>query len=195
MAVVPFPSATDRTDGEALEALERRDYREVLVRLMQAHGDEIHAFCAGLLGSRDLADDLCQVVFIDVFQALPRYEPRASLRAWLFGIARHRCLDAVRGRRRWGALVEPASELPEAAAEGARSDEKLAAAQLGKAVEDCLQSLPPQTRALLLLRFRSQLSYEEMASTCGEKIGTLRVRVARALPLVRRCLEEKEMAP
>lgn len=195
MAMAPFPSATDGAAGEALEAVERRDYRQALVRLMQAYGDEIHGFCAGLLGSRDLADDLCQVVFIDVFQALPRYEPRASLRAWLFGIARHRCLDAMRGSRRWAALVEPGGELPEAAAAGAPSDEKLAAAQLGKAMEDCLQSLPPRTRALLLLRFRSQLSYEEMATSCGEKIGTLRVRVARALPLVRRCLEEKGMAP
>jgi RNA polymerase sigma-70 factor (ECF subfamily) len=194
MGAEPLDSAQDALAAEALAAAERKDFRAALGLLMRAYGNEVYRFCLGLLHGREAAEDVLQTVFIDAFQALPAYEPRSTLRAWLHGIARHRCLDALKGSRRWATLVEPVSELPERADGTPGTDQLLATSRLSRALEDCLDGLPIHARETVLLRFRSQLSYEEMSVACGEKVGTLRVRVARALPLLRRCLEEKGMS-
>jgi RNA polymerase sigma factor (sigma-70 family) len=183
------------TESEPLAAIERKDYRGAVALLMRHHGTEVYRFCLGLLGDADAAQDLLQSVFIQAFQALPTYVPRSTLRAWLYGIARHRCLDALKGSRRWTRLVEATGELPEAADSAPGSDARLAAADLRAALESCLDQIPAKARECLIMRYRSQLSYEEIASVCEEQIGTLRARVARALPLLRKCLEQKEALP
>ena len=53
-----------------------------------------------------------------------------------------------------------------------------------------MSRLSDKIRDTLLLRFKSGRSYEEMSDILGEKAATLQARVARALPALRRCLEE-----
>lgn len=60
-----------------------------------------------------------------------------------------------------------------------------------RALEDCLDTLDERSRAVLLLRFHDDLPYEEISAILGDSAGALRVRVARSLPLLRRCLELK----
>ncbi len=191
--------AAESAEAEAKAALSARDPRRAIAVLMRAYGTELFRFCREQLSDQEAAQDLLQVVFIQAFQSLDGYEPRSTLRAWLYGIARHRCLDAQKNRRRWARVVEPHHEAegeppdrPDAAPSG---EEHLGARDLRAALEDCVQRLSATARETVLLRFRAELAYEEMAEACGEKIGTLRVRVARALPVLRKCLEEKEMSP
>jgi DNA-directed RNA polymerase specialized sigma24 family protein len=63
------------------------------------------------------------------------------------------------------------------------------------ALEDCLRNVSAKVRAALLSRYQHNLSYEEIAESCGDKPGTLQARVTRALPVLRRCLEGKGVEP
>jgi RNA polymerase sigma-70 factor (ECF subfamily) len=65
----------------------------------------------------------------------------------------------------------------------------LDAQSISKALEECLDELPPHVRAAVRLRYEEGLSYEEMSRICEERPATLQARVARALPLLRRSLE------
>jgi len=60
-----------------------------------------------------------------------------------------------------------------------------------RAVRDCLDALPPEKRAAVLGRFYADLEYGELAAATGEKTDTVRIRVGRALPDLRECLERK----
>jgi len=182
--------ACELLERGAQAALERKDFRGALTFLMRAYGTEVYRLCIDLVGDPHGAEDLLQTVFVQAFESFPRYVPRSTLRAWLHGIARNRCLDALRGRRRWR-LMEVPEELPEPVDPGPSGEDRLSALERKNALEDCLQRLPPKARQSVHLRFRAQLSYDEMSEICGEQTGTLRVRVARAMPLLRRCLEEK----
>lgn len=185
-------------EADALAAHSRGDFRAATAALMRLYGPAIYRFCLEQTRDAPAAEDLLQAVFIQAHQALPRYVPRTSLRAWLYGIARHRCLDAVSSRRRWARVVEPEGErpdLPEVPDGAAGGDAHVAALEHRAALDGCLEKLPPRVRETLLLRFRADLSYNEMSEACGEQPGTLRVRVLRALPLLRRCLEEKGVEP
>jgi DNA-directed RNA polymerase specialized sigma24 family protein len=60
-----------------------------------------------------------------------------------------------------------------------------------EALEACLMSLSPAARDAILLHYQQDLSFEEAAEIAGEKPGTLQMRVARALPALRACLEAR----
>src|SRR5262249_23650225 len=60
----------------------------------------VYRYCRIALGDTVLADDVHQQVFIEAFRDLPGFAGRSTLRTWLFGIARHRVLDAAKRRRR-----------------------------------------------------------------------------------------------
>ena len=64
-----------------------------------------------------------------------------------------------------------------------------------RALDDCLAQLTPEVRAAVLMRFQQGLRYDEIARGTGERSGTLHMRVTRALPVLRRCLEGKGIEP
>ncbi|HET6981899.1 MAG TPA: sigma factor, partial [Myxococcaceae bacterium] len=93
-----YPDAGD-SDEAFRAALAARDFRAAVATLMREHGTGVYRFCLHHLRERATAEDVLQLVFLQAFEALPTYQARASVRAWLLGIARHRCMDTVKGQR------------------------------------------------------------------------------------------------
>jgi RNA polymerase sigma-70 factor (ECF subfamily) len=186
--------SADPPDDEFKKALAEQDFRAGVGALMRNHGTAVYRFCLDLLREPDAAQDLLQLVFLQAYEALPRYEPRTTPRAWLFGIARHRCMDALKGQRMRLRVVTAGAELPDSPDPTEGTEKSLLRTELQRALWECLEELPVSARELLHLRFSAQLPYEEIAELSGERPGTLRVRVARAMPLLRQCLERKGMA-
>jgi len=176
-------------ETEVLEELERGDRKRALTILMQAYGDDLYRHCRQMLRDPALADDVHQTVFVQAYRDLPRFSRRSTLRTWLYGIARHRCLDALKARRRWFRRFELADAPPDGQDLRPRADEHLAAVGVASALELALDELKPKVRVAVLLRFREDMTYEEMAEVCGERPATLQARVARAMPRLRKCLQ------
>jgi RNA polymerase sigma factor (sigma-70 family) len=187
--------AVSDPEWSALAALDRGSPEEALSILMRVYGKGVYRYCRQMVGSDDLAEEIQQLTFVQAYEGLTKFARRSSLRTWLFGIARHRCLDFAkmnqRRRRRFG----PIDEMPDVAAPGGSVEDRLTESSRARALERCLQELGPRVRDAVLQRFQQGLSYPEIARLSGEKAPALQVRVARALPLLRRCLEEKGMAP
>jgi RNA polymerase sigma-70 factor (ECF subfamily) len=181
-------------EREALRCLEQHRPQDAIVLLVKHYGNPLYRFCRSILASDVDAQDVLQTVFMQAFEGLPSFTENATLGAWLFGIARHRCLDRIRSERRRG----PSDPRPEALAElpavAPPADEQLGARGATRAIEHCLEHLEPKLRAAVVLRYQQQLSYDEMSRVSGDRAGTLRVRVARALPLLRACLEGRGIA-
>src|SRR5215468_4994374 len=174
-------------DADVL-ALVGDDARTALQRLMQRHGHAVYRYCRIALDDAVLAEDIHQQVFIEAFCDLPGFAGRSTLRTWLFGIARHRVLDAAKHQRQARAHLEVAAgaDLPDLAPPpGEGLDNALLQAALGT----CLAALDEPIRTAVLLRYQQGLTYEEMAEICGEKAGTLQVRVSRTLRKLRDRLE------
>jgi RNA polymerase sigma-70 factor (ECF subfamily) len=179
----------------ALAALDRRDADEALAILMRAYGTAVYRYCRQMVGDEHLAEEVHQMTFVQAHEGLLRFARRSSLRTWLFGIARHRCLDLLKMDRRRRRRFEPIEGAPDLPEPGGSVEERLADESRARALEGCLRRLAPRARTAVLLRFQQGLSYPEIARLSNEKAPALQVRVARALPVLRRCLEEKGMAP
>jgi RNA polymerase sigma factor (sigma-70 family) len=172
---------------------------------MRMHGDEVLRFCASMLADVATAEDVRQTVFIEAFAGLPSYAGRGSLRGWLFGIARHRCLDAARTQRRWNWRFwanrasgdgPPSAGAPDptsaaAPADAAVPEDRLDEPRRLAILRSCLGQLPADVRVLVLLRYEQDLPYEEIARMSRERAATVQARVARALPRLRTCVESK----
>ncbi|HET7500273.1 MAG TPA: sigma-70 family RNA polymerase sigma factor [Kofleriaceae bacterium] len=160
--------------------------------MMSAHGRAVYGLCIRVLRDRSLAEDAFQRVFLDAYRDIERFQGRSSLSAWLLGIAGHRCQDALKAQRRRVQRLEPdADVLVRVADPGPGPIDDVERARIFAALADCLRALSDEARMAVLLRFQHGKSYEELSRLLGEKPNTLHARVSRALPLLRRCLEDK----
>jgi RNA polymerase sigma-70 factor, ECF subfamily len=179
-------------DKLALERLENGDLRGAIELIMATHEDAVFAYCARMLRDRELAEDVAQQVFIEVHRDLARFRGDSSLKTWLIGIAHHRCGDAIKSRARRSARIELDDQaITDHPDTSSAPLERIDLERLRLVIEDCLEELSDDVRETVLLRFLSDMTYEEMAVLLGRKADTLCVRVARAMPVLKRCLERK----
>lgn len=183
-------SQSETVDTAILNALDRGDHSEALEVLMETHGTAIYRFCRRIVGNDELAEEAHQLAFVQAYRSLAQFSRQATIRTWLFSIARHRCLDLLKSRRRRDRRFELVDEVPEPAdADGHADDAGLEARDRHSALDRCLSQLTEPVRAAVLLRFRDAMSYPEMEGIFEERANTLQARVARALSSLRRCLE------
>ncbi len=143
-----------------------------------------------LLRNADDADDVAQETFVRAYGALDRYDERYAFYTWLRAIATRVALNEIAKRRRrrtdgGGIFDTAAANVP-----GQAHDplESIAREELQAAVEAALDEVPPDYRAVLVLRAQENLSYAEIASTLEIPVGTVMSRLSRARISVRRVL-------
>src|SRR5262245_23723629 len=121
----PPPRREVASDDAAILALvERGAEREALIELMRRHGDPLYAFCLRLRRDPDRAADVQQQVFLEAYRDLRTFGGKSALRTWLFSIARHRGLDAIKSHAvHAGPRHRPESELEVVAGGGPAIDE------------------------------------------------------------------------
>jgi RNA polymerase sigma-70 factor, ECF subfamily len=159
--------------------------------LMERYGPTVDRYCRRMLGADADGEDVSQIVFIQAFEAIQRMSPIDNPCAWLLGIARHRCLDRLKGRRRAPVLADT-DQLEHAADGDTPCDVVARDPGASQALDDCLAELDARSRTVVLFRFRDQLSYDAISRVTGDRPGALRVPVARALRQLRRRMEMRE---
>ena len=155
--------------------------------VLQEYEQPLIGYAIKLTGDADAARDLAQ----DTFLALCR-KPLApddpKLGPWLFRVLRHRAIDRLRKERRMHHLEAPdAAPTPELAplAAAERRDEALR-------LEAALRQLPPRQQEVVWLRFRSGLSYKEIAEVTQSTTGSVGSLLHTALRRLRERLGETE---
>ncbi|MGB1015791.1 MAG: RNA polymerase sigma factor, partial [Nannocystaceae bacterium] len=130
-----------------LRALDHGRHRLALKLMMQAYGSIVLARCRQLLRpDHSAAEDVRQVVFVQAYRDLERYERRSSIRGWLLAIARNRCIDHARKRGRSLAVdcgVDATEMLERLPTSAEQPEYALARATTAQHLEDCLHRLQP----------------------------------------------------
>jgi RNA polymerase sigma-70 factor (ECF subfamily) len=162
--------------------------RRAASALVVDYGSDVFATCLAMVRNRAAAEDLTQDIFSDAIRGLSSYRGESTPRTWLLSIARHRCIDFLRARKRdpWGGPLSEEND-PDAQPDlDASGPEWLANRDQ---VNLALEALPEGDRALVVLRFKNGLEYDELATAFGLRPGTVRMRVSRALARMREALE------
>jgi RNA polymerase sigma-70 factor (ECF subfamily) len=184
------PAHAEDPDRDIIHLIHIGALHAAMRGLMQRHGDAVYRYCRGALHDPALVDDVHQQIFIEAHRDLAKFAGRGALRTWLFAIARHRVLDAVKAHRRARVHFEDrdAAEAPDP---NPPIWERLDDARLYDALAACCSELGEHLRTAVLLRYQQGFTFEDMAEVCDAKPGTLQARVARALPKLRACIEAR----
>jgi RNA polymerase sigma-70 factor (ECF subfamily) len=180
----------DPRDGELIERWRRGEPAafEELVRRWQP---PVSRFLSRWTGQAETARDLCQEVFLRVYQASSRYRENGAFASWIYRIALNVARDAARRTRR-----EPEPLPSEPPADVTPSGVELCEQrELTRFVQHSLAELPENQRLVLVLRHYQQLSFEEIARLTGTPATTLKSRFAAALQRLRSQLEEHGWGP
>jgi RNA polymerase sigma-70 factor (ECF subfamily) len=141
------------------------------------------------------AADIVQEAFVRAFQALGSFDPNRSFGAWIARIAANLCIDHYRRRRLHLVSLdapldqepgERSRDLPDAAP---LPDELVSRAESASRMDSLVQGLPPRYRIVILLRYKEDLAYEEIAEVLRLPLGTVKARLHRAHHLLKRRLE------
>ena len=165
--------------------------------LVQRYNTPLFNFIFRFLGDYDQACDVSQQVFLRFYTSLPKLNTGEPFKPWLFQVARNCCVDELRRRRRYaihfsqlevensdgemiflGDMADP-SPLPEEVVE--RND-------LQHYLQNAIDVLPPKFRAVVLLRYASQMSFSEIGCTLSMPEATAKTYFHRAKVLLRKIL-------
>jgi RNA polymerase sigma-70 factor, ECF subfamily len=199
------PDASETTDPRLREgsvetvAHARRPFRGVAAEVgehLDGHRAELTGYCSRMLGSHVDAEDAVQETLIRAWRGLDRFEGRAALRTWLYGIATNVCFDHVRGSRR---RAHPIDLGPGGSADALLARERLAPttgvpafeatdpADVAVSREEsrlalvvALQRLPPRQRAALFLRDVLRWRAKEVADLLGATVPSVNSALQRA---------------
>lgn len=171
----------DRSD-EDLMALVRLGTRAAFRVLVVRHSPKLASFCARTSGDRERAAEIAQEVWLAIWDARERWEPRSTFRAYLYTVAFTRARNHARSRKRSAAVFTPkALEVESLAANDPSEIDRLLERERRERVLSAVAELPEAMRSAVILRFVDELSYDEMEKALATNASTLRARVHHAL--------------
>ena len=183
-----MPASSQPDPDAALMLRVKRGDRAAFAELVEKYRQPVMNFIYRTLPDAAEAEDLAQVVFLQVFKSAHRYEPSAKFTTWLFTIARNLCLNELRRRSR-----HPASSLdaphPEHDEEPQRQYEDvktcsptdaLLHGELTEKIAQAVAELPESQRTALLLFREEELSYDEIGGILGCSLSATKSLIHRA---------------
>ena len=168
------------SSDESLMLEFQRGSREAFEELFARYREPLYGFFRRRLASRELAEELTQETFLAVIRGTARFEPRALVRTYFYGIA-WKLLSSE--RRRQAKVGPPSSSYPE----GALQDY----ADTAFWVKQALEKLDVAEREILMLREYEQLTYSEIADLLRIPVNTVRSRLFRSRMALKDCLEPR----
>lgn len=127
--------------------------------------------------SREDAEDLAQDTVLTALRFVHRFQEGTNLRAWLTTIMRHTYINHYRKDRRCGDRVE----MTDSAAEETMLDALIAE----DVIERAISLISCNQKAVVLLRYKEGLKYEQIAERLGIPVGTVRSQLHRARQIMR----------
>jgi len=168
------------TDSVLMKLVQAGDSAQ-LATLFERYHLGLFRYLLSLTRNRALSEDLVQEVFFRVLKYARSYDPSLSFPVWLYGMARNACFDALHE----GRAEMTGSEMEEIRSSAPMPEEALARKQDVTFLQEALQRLPEEKREVLILSRFHNMRYEEIARILKCEIGTVKVRVYRALKELR----------
>ena len=181
----------DRTDEELL-ALFRQGTHEAFGALVRRYEGVLYGYLRRYLGDSDLADDVFQNTFLQLYTKINQFEAGRPFRPWLYAIATNQAIDALRRRNRHPTirLHAEADDVNDAETPHLMSLletreagplEHVQAEERKLLIRASVEKLPDFLKQVVLLAYYQGLKYAEIAKILGIPVGTVKSRLHTAL--------------
>ena len=179
--------------GSVIERARGQD-AEALGEIYRRYVRRVFGLCRYMLDSRERADDATSEVFLKLQRSIKSYDGSIPFPSWLLRVAGNQCIDALRRQRRGRQViveVEDGATLVEAPS----AEPSPLGAVMGKEeraqVRDAIAGLPENYRLPLVLRYYTELSYDEIAQQLDLRRNYVAALIFRAKQELRRKLAHR----
>jgi RNA polymerase sigma-70 factor (ECF subfamily) len=175
------------TEELILRELASGEGEEAVRELYRQYGAGLYGYALRRLGDRGLAEEVVQDVLTRVWRSADAFDSgKASLRTWVYGIARNAVVDADRRRR-----ARPQLGPGDAPDEVAHEDESIEDAITRWQVQDAIRQLKPDHRQVLEMVYFGGMALSDVARELGLPLGTVKSRCYYALENLRLAFDER----
>ncbi len=175
----------EHTARQLIEGCQRGD-PEAFRGLFEKHKDMVYSVALRYSGDAAVAQDIAQDTFLKLFSTIGSFRGDSNFEAWLYRMVVNSCFDQKRKTRRLtpllGAIVDML-RTPDLSV----LDEVLRS-EMSTHVKSVVDSLAPDQRMVIVLRYTQGLSYDEIAGILGCAAGTIASRLNRAHKVLERRL-------
>lgn len=150
-----------------------------------------------ITGDPALAEDLAQETFVKAFRNLAAFDTTRRFSSWIFRIAHHTALDALRRSRKGEVSIDAGDAAARAARAfaGPPDADPVVRESLGRALEEAMRELRPEYRSVMSLRYDEGLTFDEIGHVLGIPETTARTYVHRARKELARRLSDAGWDP
>jgi RNA polymerase sigma-70 factor (ECF subfamily) len=166
---------TDASDSDLLTAVAQGD-RSAFERLYHCYEKRVYQYVKTLVADASLAEEIVGDTMFAVWRGAGSFACTSRVSTWIFGIARHKSLDAIRrsGRRQREGESDGAIDLPHPQD---RPDEGVFRIELAKLTQRAMAALSREHQEILRLVFYEEQPYEEISTLLGIPANTVKTRV------------------
>jgi RNA polymerase sigma-70 factor (ECF subfamily) len=159
--------------------------RQAYALLVEEYKSPIYNLAYRMTGNSEDSDDLTQETFIKAYQYLWRYNPRKKFFTWLYTIA----FNLIKNRFKKNKKEKLSEELNASSLtdNNPSPEEKLIEDQ---EISTCLLRLEDELRALLIMKYKQELSFEEIARITGKSLSAVKMRIYRGLEKLKELMKE-----
>ena len=158
--------------------------------LYREYAPAIFRFCRRAMPTKEDAEDATMEIFMKLREKLVQFDPSRSFTAWLYKVAANHCWDMLRRRKaRHDKDTENVEDLPLEAPEPSQL-ERLIEERTSEEVRKALGRLGARARMALVMRYYSDMSYDEIADALGVRRPFVGVVLLRARHELRQALTE-----
>jgi RNA polymerase sigma-70 factor (ECF subfamily) len=173
------------TGKELIEGCQRGD-PEAFRALFEKHKDRVYSIALRYSGDAAVAQDIAQDTFLKLFSTVASFRGDSSFESWLYRMVVNSCFDQKRKTRRFTPLLDEILTMlrtPDVSAL-----DQVLRSEMSTHVKSVVESLAPDQRMVIVLRYTEGLSYDEIAEILGCAVGTIASRLNRAHKVLERRL-------
>ena len=170
---------TGHGDLELIELFRQGD-ESAFSEIVRRYQEKVYWVARRFVNDHDDADDIVQEVFIKAYDALKEFRSESGLFTWLYRIAVNMSLNSVR-RKRVREFLQLDDLFDQEESHESRPDEVLERSEHRTLVEEAVGQLPEKQRAVFVLRYYEELSYEDIAAILKTSVGGLKANYFHAI--------------
>lgn len=188
-----YPTTTPRKAAamlnvDSLLASIQRGDTHALKALYEQFGQQVYSLAYAVTQDKGTAEEVTQDVFLKVWNKVEHYEPGTNFRAWLLSMTRNQAIDRLRREKKehTQAVVWDLERMP---APSQFADDNIRWVQRALS-----EHLTEDQRKAIELAFLNGLTHEQVATTLGAPLGTIKTRIRDGLQKLRKAWREENPA-
>jgi len=161
--------------------------------LVEKYQNLVFAIAFRILGNREDAEDAAQEIFVKCFHGLGKFNKQAAFSTWLYKIAFNHSLDLAKKFRHSKYKTDwEKAEIGSSITSETRSESEMDSRIIKSILKGAIDSLPPESRIIVLLYYYENLSLKEISEIMGFRENNLKIKLHRIRSKLMKQLQTKE---